>query len=359
MKLLLIVDDFQNGAGNVAQLLALEWVKQGKQVTMLLTDCTSKPRYNLEHINLLYFNFERIFGNKVARLCKMVLGMRRIMEESGELDLVLSFLDYNNTVAGLALWNKKIPFIASERNNVLELIPPFPWNLLRRIAYYRADLITVQFAVFKTFDKGRFTGKCRVTPNIIKLPDKVKGQWDENRVSFVALGRLTKRKRIELLIEMFAKIAECTNYTELHIWGQGPEEQTLKAIIKEKHLEGRVFLEGYTEHVHEVLLASDVYLMASDQEGFPNSLSEAQAIGIPAIAMACHEGIREIVDDGKSGFVIPKNDCELFVDKMKLLASDRGLRISMGNHASRIVERYSREKILNIWEECMNEALKR
>lgn len=360
MRLLLIVDDFQNGAGNVAQLLALEWTRQGNQVSLLLTDCNSKPRYNLEHIGLYYQNFKEIGGNNVLRLFKMVSGMRNIIEEQVHADMVISFLDYNNTIAGLALWNKEIPLIASERNNTVELVPSFPWNVLRRIAYYRANLITVQFAVFQTFDKGRFTHKCRVTPNIINPPAAVKTEWNKHKVSFVALGRLTKRKQIDVMIDMFARMADrVEDEVELHIWGQGPEKDNLKRMIEERHLEGKVFLDGYTEQVHEELLKHDIYLMTSKQEGFPNSLSEAQAVGIPAIAMECHKGIRELIEEGKSGFVIPKEDCGQFMEKMELLVKDRELRISMGEQARKIVDKYSKENILSIWDACMNEAVKR
>lgn len=356
MKLMLIVDDFQNGAGNVAQLLALEWVRQGKQVSLLLTDCNSQPRYQLDKISLLYLDFKQIKGNPAFRLYQMITGMGRRIEEGGRPDLVISFLDYNNTIAGLALWNKKIPLIASERNNVLDLIPTRPWKLLRRLAYYRADLITVQFAAFRTFDGGRFVGKCRVTPNMIKAPAAVKEQWEKDRVSFVVMGRLIKRKRIDFMIDMFAEAAVHMKGAQLNIWGQGPEEENLKRIVSERNLERIVFVDGYTGQVHEELLKHDVYLMTSILEGFPNSLSEAQAVGLPAVAMECHEGIREIIEDGESGFVVPISERQQFVEKMILLAGDRPLRIRMGRRAQEIVNRYSKEKILDIWEECMNEA---
>lgn len=356
MKLLLIVDDFQNGAGNVAQLLALEWDRQGNHIFMLLTDCNSGPRYHLDNINLLYQDFKQIRGNNVQRLYKMTSGMRNVIAEQVKPDLVISFLEYNNTIAGLALWNKTIPLIASERNNVLKLIPPFPWNLLRRLAYYRANLITVQFEAFQTFERGRFADKCRVTPNFIKSPDRVKEQWDEDKVSFVALGRLTKRKRIDYMIEMFAKAR--LEHAELHIWGRGPEEDNLKKLIRDRCLEQTVFLDGYTEAACEELQKHDVYLMTSSLEGFPNSLSEAQAVGIPAVVMECHGGIREIVADGESGFVVPEGSGDQFIDKLELLAGDRGLRISMGLQAQSIVKRYSKDRILKIWEACMHEAFK-
>ena len=174
MKITLVVDDFKGGAGNIAQLLAIE-LCESHQVSVILTNAHSAPRYDLHDV-VVYDEKISIQGkNKVKGLLEAIARMKNAINEKTNADLVISFVDNNNSIVCLSQRKTKLPIIVSERSNPLAILPKFPWDIIRRIAYRRADVVSVQFDAFRSFEKGRFSKKCRVTHNIVDAPAEKKG----------------------------------------------------------------------------------------------------------------------------------------------------------------------------------------
>ena len=356
MQIALIVDDFHDGAGNVAQILATSLSKE-HDVAMVLTNLHSKPRYNLSTIDVHSLNLSVSGKNKVFGLVKSIKKLGKLLNKEIKADLIISFIDNNNTLACFSQFFNNVPIIVSERSNPLVIIPKKPWDLLRRIAYKRANVVTVQFEAFKGFDGGRFVKKTYVTPNMVDKPKFVKTDYDSKKVKFVTFGRLAGIKRMDLMIELFDWAQKEYPNMELHIYGEGTEGAKLKDLIEQKHLREKVFLHGYCNDVHRILCDHDVYLMTSRQEGFPNSLSEAMAVGLPSVSFACHDGIVELVENGKSGFFADEGDTASFIEKMVLLAQNPTVRKEMGLAAQRICARYNADEVVDIWKKCIETAL--
>lgn len=356
MKITLIVDDYHGGAGNIVQLLAKE-LNKNNDISIILTNKNSEPRYELDNIKVYDEKINILKGNRILGLYKSIKNLRKRLLLL-KTELVISFLDNNNTLACLALWNRKnIPIIVSERSNPLKIFPKFTWNLLRRIAYKRANMVTVQFEAFKYFDKKRFLHKCEVIPNIVEKPNYLKKEWSSKKIKFVTFSRLAQIKRIDLMIQMFIKLVSKNQQDiELHIWGEGPERKKLNDLIVINHMENRIFLHGYSKNVHQELLKYDVYLMTSLQEGFPNSLCEAMAVGLPSISFRCHEGISELVENGRSGFSVQDGNEEEFINKMEVLINEEEKRKIMGKNAQKISKKFSKEKVLKQWEEYIKQV---
>jgi glycosyltransferase involved in cell wall biosynthesis len=97
--------------------------------------------------------------------------------------------------------------------------------------------------------------------------------------------------------------------------------------------------------------------MTSLREGFPNALSEAMAVGLPSIAIKCHEGLAELIQDGKNGFLIEEGNEDRFVEVAMTLIEDESLRESIGIRAAKSTEKYNYNKIVSIWNECISELL--
>ena len=358
MRIALVVDDFHGGSGNIAQLMALNFNEE-HDVSMVLTNLHSEPRYNLNGIKIYDPAKIGSHSNKALGLFSLVRNIGRILKKEIKAELIISFVDNNNTMVCLSNLFNKTPIIVAERSNPLVIFPKKPWDTLRRIAYRRANVVTVQFDIFKNFDGGRFADKVRVTSNIVKKAQNVKNDWKSGKTKFVTCGRLANVKRMDLMIELFESAQKKCPDIELHIFGDGPNREKLQNLIAEKNLESKVFLRGYCDDVHNTLLDYDAYLMTSKQEGFPNSLCEAMAIGLPSVSFACHEGITELAEFGESGFAVPDGDKDAFVEKMILLANDEPLRESMGKNAMKISERYSNENIMKQWYECITDAMKK
>jgi glycosyltransferase involved in cell wall biosynthesis len=95
--------------------------------------------------------------------------------------------------------------------------------------------------------------------------------------------------------------------------------------------------------------------MTSRFEGFPLVLIEAMQCGLPIVAFDCPQGPREIIENGKTGFLIPYNDDALFIEKLTYLMEHPEEREKMGRAAKESVKRFDKEKIMNQWKELLTE----
>ena len=253
-----------------------------------------------------------------------------------------------------------MPIIACERINPFDTVLKFPWNHLLKIAYDRADLVTVQFDSFKGFFGGRYIPKCRVTPNYIAKPDKFKKISEKGELTrFISCGRLNESKQFGMLIDMFSEIHKREPKTELYIYGHGPYEERLNKQISELGLSDSAKLMGYTHDTYGVLCDADVYLMSSKSEGFPNALSEAMAVGLPSVSFRCNGGIDELCDNGRRGTVVDLNDKAAFIEAAIELCHNREKCIEYSKNALEVSEVYSMEKVKAIWDECIKEAIEK
>lgn len=355
MKILFIVDNYMGGAGNIIQLLATEYAKT-EDVSVLLTHKTIEKRYECPGVKFVELDAKdkptgiRAFPFQIKWI------RERVKEEAP--DVIISFLTVNSIMLCLGHMRSRIPIIACERINPLIATWKFPWNYLLKRSYDRADILTVQFAEFTKLCGGRYVDKCRVTPNYIATPDRQKNLGDKGEVTrFVSCGRLNDSKQFDILLDMFAEIHQREPKTELKIYGHGPHEERLRKQIRDLGLEDCANLAGYTTDTYGVLCDADVYLMSSKNEGFPNALSEAMAVGLPSVSFRCNGGIDELSDFGKRGAVVPLNDKKAFVEVAVDLCHNRERCEAYAENAKKVCEVYSMEAVKATWDACIKEAI--
>jgi colanic acid/amylovoran biosynthesis glycosyltransferase len=127
--------------------------------------------------------------------------------------------------------------------------------------------------------------------------------------------------------------------------GDGPLAPSLRAQIKAAGLSDRVRMHGSLPHatVQKILGESDVFVLPSvtaadgDQEGIPVALMEAMASGMPVVATR-HSGIPELVEDGRSGYLVPERDSAALRAALVKLARERDTWTSLGRHGRRKIE---------------------
>lgn len=172
-----------------------------------------------------------------------------------------------------------------------------------------------------------------------------------NEKNIISVGRLSKEKGYQDLIEVFALVAKKHPEWTLHIVGDGDERNSIAARIVEKNLQGRVVLHGYQSknYINNLLAKSSIYAMASYTESFGIVLIEAQSFGIPCVAFDSARGALEIIEDEKNGYLVPNRDFEKMSEKINLLIEDADLRKQLGEAARKNSLQYSEEVIQKLW----------
>jgi glycosyltransferase involved in cell wall biosynthesis len=154
----------------------------------------------------------------------------------------------------------------------------------------------------------------------------------EDGLYFVLPARFDPIKWIPGLLEAFAEVSAKLPQAGLLLIGDGPEDVSVRARISELGIADRVTLPGYQENVAEWLAAADVFVLSSHSEGTSVSLIESMALGLPAVATAVG-GNPYVIEDGKTGKLVPASDAKALAAAMASLAADPAARASMGEAA--------------------------
>ncbi len=155
------------------------------------------------------------------------------------------------------------------------------------------------------------------------------------------VGRLNRDKGITELVESFISLP---NQARLLIVGELDETAPIPPEILELlRTHPRIHLLGFLADIRPPLSCSDVFVLPSYREGFPNSILEANAMALPAIASNI-SGCNEIIHPGWNGWLVtPRNSAELKKVMQAALALDASARRTMGLHArQRVQERFER-----------------
>jgi glycosyltransferase involved in cell wall biosynthesis len=178
-----------------------------------------------------------------------------------------------------------------------------------------------------------------------------------DRKIMLAAGRLAPEKRFDLLIEAFPSIAAQHENWDLVIVGDGAEREKLQALIRKSGLDSRIFLPGWAGNLADWYERADLYVMTSRFEGFPNTLAEAMAYGVPAVSFDCDTGPRDIIRDGKDGLLVPPGDTAALKNALHRMISDDALRSRFGISAKDTRERFSTNSIFRMWENLFADLL--
>jgi glycosyltransferase involved in cell wall biosynthesis len=179
----------------------------------------------------------------------------------------------------------------------------------------------------------------------------------KNEFRIVSIGRLHKIKNYADMVKIIYELRNRNINAYLDIFGDGQEKNNIIKFCDSLGLSDYVVLRGNTNNVYNELINHDVFIMTSVQEGFPNSLSEAMAVGLPSLSYLCHDGFKDLISDGNDGYLIPYGDIEHFVDVLVELYKSRELRKKIGEESKKIQFKFSQEKIMKDWNSLISKLV--
>lgn len=166
----------------------------------------------------------------------------------------------------------------------------------------------------------------------------------------VAVGRLEKQKNYPMLIRAFSAFNKNHPGYKLEIYGHGSEEKKLRRMVEKYGLSNKIIFMGYTKNVSEKIANAACFVMTSNYEGISNALIEAMCIGLPCVSTDSDGGgARELIENGKNGFLIKKNAVEDLVKTLNIIITEGGIVTEVSENAKKIKNTLASENIYREW----------
>lgn len=177
--------------------------------------------------------------------------------------------------------------------------------------------------------------------------------------TFACLNTFDEFKGILLLLEGAKKLCETDNDFKVLLYGDGPLRSDILKYIEENNLSDIVKIMGRTNNITDVYNSITCLIQPSFIESFGLTIIEAMAHGCPVIS-AKSGGPQEIILDGKTGFLIEKNNVDQLVEKMKIIKSNPHMANQMAQNGMEVYEnkfsiRVASEQVLDILDKTIKE----
>lgn len=154
----------------------------------------------------------------------------------------------------------------------------------------------------------------------------------DEKIKFVAVGRLAEIKNYSLLLYAFSIVKSKYNNIHLTFVGDGPLKDILMLQTKQLDLDSIVTFLGFRTDVTEILKQNDVFLMSSDYEGISIALLESMSLSMPAIATRVG-GVPETIINDETGYLVEaKNEIE-YAEKIESFLNAPETILNMGMNA--------------------------
>jgi glycosyltransferase involved in cell wall biosynthesis len=224
-----------------------------------------------------------------------------------------------------------------------------------------------------------FIRKCKELKRLVVLTEEEKSFWDDTRnilvipnpLSFVseefsttenkkaiAVGRLAYEKGLDMLIEAWKLVAEKHPEWELDIFGNGSQKETLTQVITENELDRQVKLCEPVMDIQNIYPQYSMLILSSRyMEALPMVLLEAMACGVPLVAFDAPCGPKDVIEDGKNGFLVKTGDIKALADKINQLIEMPDMRKTMGDIAGKMSGNYRMEKIMPRWDQLFKDLI--
>jgi len=152
----------------------------------------------------------------------------------------------------------------------------------------------------------------------------------------LSIGRLDVQKGYEYLVEAAACVIAAHDNVRFIVAGEGDRRKTLEDEITRRGIANRFKLPGWRRDIADLYNAADIFVLPSLWEGMPNSVLEAATFALPIIATAV-EGTREVIEDTRTGLLVPPRDSGALWETLEELLGDESLRREMGLKAREYV----------------------
>lgn len=348
----------------------------GYDITIILTEGKGKPLFyplspKVNVINL-DIDFEDLWTSSFVKKVFVYLRKQRLFKKklTAELmrirpDITISLLRREvNFLTKIKDGSKKVGELHVNRSNYRNF-EEVDSNVLKRLfaKFWMQRLIKHlrrldSFVVLTEEDKRQW----KELDDVVVIPDPLSFEVDRvsslNSKRLIAVGRYVYQKGFDLLLKSWSMIEnQCLGW-ELVIYGQGDREPYERLIDELKIDRNRCHLYGPSKDIKQEYLKSSLFIFSSRFEGFGMVLVEAMACGIPVVSFDCPCGPKDIVTEGKDGFLVPNGDTSKLASTIKLLVTHPDKIQEMSLNAISKSQNYSMEKVSLRWKQLFDSLMR-
>ena len=268
-----------------------------------------------------------------------------------------------------------LPAARAEKVPVVVHFHGFDLSALLSSWYYRASLrralphvhrciVVAEYMETELLDLGCSVDKITKIPCGVPINEFVASSGAaRSECRFLMVGRLTEKKRPDLSIQAFAMVAANHPKARLVVVGDGILMPAVRDAISKCGITDQVELLGAQppERVRTEMSRASVFIQHSvtsskgDKEGWPVSIAEAAASGLPIVSTR-HASIPEQVCHGESGFLCDEGDWRLMGQYMIQLAGDAALRKQMGEAGRAHISKFDTSRQIALLEDVLASA---
>lgn len=165
----------------------------------------------------------------------------------------------------------------------------------------------------------------------------------------VALSRFDYQKQLDHAIRAFCIAARHVPHARFDIYGKGPEQAALQALVAELGMTDRIRFCGFTSDSQRVFASATATILSSRFEGLPLVLTEAMGVGTPFVAYDVNYGPSEIIRHEVDGLLVPPGDIDALAAALIKVLGDADFAAELGSRAREVVDRFSTARWSKEW----------
>ncbi|MEA2490842.1 MAG: hypothetical protein QOH21_2634 [Acidobacteriota bacterium] len=377
MRITIVISSLKGGgAERVAVNLANAWVAEGRAVTILTTSQHEAPpscavdarvvRRDLgwpralgeddvatESIAAVLRGMQRTGCTDLLSQTVLLASLREAILAT-EPDVVVAHIDVTNIRVIAALHETGIPVVACEHTDTRR-VSVGAWQSARNALYPHAHAVVAPHASIAQWLADRGMPGVAIANPLVAPPGFVRSFAAKRRRCLVTLTRLSREKRVDLLVLAFARVAGELPDWDLDIYGDGP----LRGALEELAPSPRVRFRGFTSDPYAVLRSADLFVSSSGVEGFGNAIWEALACSVPVVAVDCGAPVRSLVRHEVDGLLVPHSTVAALSSALRTVMSDDALRERLASRAPEVLTRLPIAAALAAWDALLGAAVRR
>jgi glycosyltransferase involved in cell wall biosynthesis len=336
------------GTERAITMLANKFCELGMNVTIISVFQT-EVFYNLnQNIKVIKPQYpkEKIY---LFHVLKSIYYLRRAIK-SCDSNTILTLNDWINPIVLFAalLTGKKV--FVSERISPTRRLGFFH-DAFKKFSYKLATGFISQTTIAKNILSKQIDPKfITVIPNAVECFDSSSYSLPKEKY-IVSVGRLSEEKGHTFLIQAFSKIRN--KEWSLHLIGDGNKRTYLTNLANDLKISGRVHFYGFQKDFYNLLQQSEIFVLPSLSEGFPNALLEAMSVPLACISSDCIAGPGDIIQHGINGVLVKPGDVTELTAAIENLITNKAYRDSLAKEAYKVRSTYDFETIAKRYLEFM------